>query len=84
MNLNSQGVYGYPELLRQFILSDKADGAFAELVTDSKYVAIVNIKDFLVSSKEHRDRSALFFLNAISKYDNLSAASTGPGAELPV
>lgn len=60
------------------LLSDKADGAFAELVTDSKYVAIVNIKDFLVSSKEHRDRSALFFLNAISKYDNLSAASTGP------
>src|ERR1044072_6989769 len=59
------------------LLSDKADGAFGELVTDNKYVAIVNINDFLVSSKEH-DRSALFFLTAISKYGNISAASTGP------
>jgi hypothetical protein len=59
------------------LLSDKADGAFGELVTDSKYVAIVNIKDFLASSKEH-DRSALFFLTAMSKYGNISAASTGP------
>jgi len=59
------------------LLSDEADSAFGELVTDSKYVAIVNIKNFLLSSKEH-DRSALFFLTAISKYDNVSAASAGP------
>jgi hypothetical protein len=59
------------------LLSDKAGTAFRQLVTDSKYVAVVNIRDFLVSSKEH-DRSALFFLNAISNYDNVSAPSVGP------
>ena len=81
------GLYDLSQAVSQFskargktpllLLSDKADTTFRQLVTDSKYVAIVNIKDFLISSKEH-DRSALFFLNAISKYDNVSAASVGP------
>src|SRR4051794_32683216 len=64
------------------LLSDKADSAFDELLTDSKYVAIVNIKDFLASSQKHRDRSALFFLNLITKYDNITPASTGPGTAI--
>src|SRR2546429_2619174 len=45
------------------LLSDKADVAFDELITDSTYVAVVHIKDFLACTTEH-DRSALFFLSA--------------------
>lgn len=58
------------------LLSDKADVAFDELTTDSTYVAVVNIRDFLASTKGH-DRSALFFLSAISKHGSISAVSTG-------
>jgi len=58
------------------LLSDKADVAFDELITDSTYVAVVNIKDFLACTTEH-DRSALFFLSAISKHGSISAASAG-------
>lgn len=58
------------------MLSDKADVAFDELITDSTYVAIVNIKDFLACTTDH-DRSALFFLSAISKQGSISAASAG-------
>src|SRR5215212_6556463 len=49
------------------LLTDKADVAFDELITDSTYVAVVNIKDFLACTDDH-DRSALFFLSAISKH----------------
>lgn len=66
------------------LLSDNVEVAFDELVTASKYVAIVNIRDFLVSSREHPDRSALFFLSAISKYGNISAASVGPATPIRV
>ncbi len=58
------------------LLSDKADVAFDELTTDLMYVAVVNIKDFLACTTEH-DRSALFFLSAISKHGSISAAEVG-------
>ncbi len=58
------------------LLSDKADVAFDEVITDSSYVAVVNIKDFLACTTEH-DRSALFFLSASSKHGSISAASAG-------
>src|SRR5882672_2044863 len=58
------------------LLSDKADVAFDELTTDSTYVAVVNIKDFPACTTDH-DRSALFFLSAISKHGSVSAVSSG-------
>jgi hypothetical protein len=58
------------------LLSNKADVAFDELITDSAYVAVVNINDFLACTTE-LDKSALFFLSAISKHGSISAASAG-------
>lgn len=58
------------------LLSDKADVPFDELLTDSTYVAVVNIKDFLASTND-QDRAALFFLSALSKHGSISAASAG-------
>ena len=58
------------------LLSDKADLAFDQLVIDSRYIAIVNIHEFLASSKEHPDRSAHFFLSAL--------ASVGPATPIQV
>ena len=65
------------------LLSDKADVAFDELITDSTYVAVVNIKDFLACTTEH-DRSALFFLSAISKHGSISAASAGTATPIRI
>jgi hypothetical protein len=65
------------------LLSDKADVAFDELITDSTYVAVVNIKDFLACTTDH-DRSALFFLSAISKHGSISAASAGTATPIRV
>ena len=65
------------------LLSDKADVAFDELITDSTYVAMVNIKDFLACTTDH-DRSALFFLSAISKHGRISAASAGMATPIRV
>ena len=80
------GLYDLSQAIEEFaklfgktcllLLSDKADVAFDELITDSTYVAIVNIKDFLACTTDH-DRSALFFLSAISKHGSISAASAG-------
>lgn len=58
------------------LLSDKADVPFDELLTDSTYVAVVNIKDFLASTSD-QDRAALFFLSALSNHGSISAASAG-------
>lgn len=57
--------------------------AFDELITDSTYVAVVNIKDFLACTTEH-DRSALFFLSAISKHGSISAASAGTATPIRI
>src|SRR5437588_7293302 len=65
------------------LLSDKADVAFDELITDSTYVAMVNIKDFLACTTDH-DRSALFFLSAISKHGSISAASAGTATPIRI
>lgn len=65
------------------LLSDKADVAFDELTTDSSYVAVVNIKDFLTCTKDH-DRSALFFLSAISKHGSISSVSAGTATPIRV
>jgi antiviral defense system Shedu protein SduA len=65
------------------LLSDKADVAFDELITDSNYVAVVNIKDFLACTTEH-DRSALFFLSAISKHGSILAASAGMASPIRI
>jgi len=65
------------------LLSDKADVAFDELTTDSTYVAVVNIKDFLACTKDH-DRSALFFLSAISKHGSISAVSAGTATPIRI
>ncbi len=65
------------------LLSDKADVAFDELTTDSTYVAVVNIKDFLACTTDH-DRSALFFLSAISKHGSISAVSAGTATPIRV
>jgi hypothetical protein len=65
------------------LLSDKADVAFDELITDSTYVAVVNIKDFLACITGH-DRSALFFLSAISKHGSISAASAGTATPIRI
>jgi len=65
------------------LLSDKADVAFDELITDSTYVAVVNIKDFLACTTGH-DRSALFFLSAISKHGSISAASAGTATPIRI
>jgi hypothetical protein len=65
------------------LVSNKADVAFDELVTASTYIAIVNINDFLASSREH-DKSALFFLSAISRYGTFSATSIGPATPFRV
>ena len=80
------GLYDLSQAIEEFaklfgktcllLLSDKADVAFDELITASTYVAIVNIKDFLACTTDH-DRSALFFLSAISKHGSISAASAG-------
>src|ERR1043165_8026126 len=64
-------------------LTDKADVAFDELLTDTTYVAIVNIKDFLACATEH-NRSALFFLSAISKHGSISAASAGTATPIRI
>jgi Domain of unknown function (DUF4263) len=66
------------------LLSDKASVAFNQLVTDSRYIAMVNISEFLASSKEHPDRSAHFFLSALSKHGNISAASVRPATPIQV
>ena len=83
-----QGLHDLSQAVSQFarkcgktpllLLSDKADAAFDERVTDSKYIAIVNIKYFLESSKEYPDRAAPFFLYTMSKYGQISAASVEP------
>ncbi len=65
------------------LISDKADVAFDELITDSTYVAVVNIKDFLACTTEH-DRSALFFPSAISKHGSISAASAGTATPIRI
>jgi hypothetical protein len=65
------------------LVSDKADVAFDELITDSTYVAVVNINDFLACTTEH-DRSALFFLSAISKHGSISAASSGTATPIRI
>jgi hypothetical protein len=65
------------------LLSDKADVAFDELTTDSTYVAVVNIRDFLACTKDH-DRSALFFLSAISKHGSISAVSAGAATPIRI
>lgn len=65
------------------LLSDKADVAFDELTTESTYVAVVNIGDFLACTKDH-DRSALFFLSAISKHGSISAASAGAAKSIRI
>jgi len=65
------------------LLSDKADVAFDELITDSTYVAVVNIKDFFACTRDH-DRSALFFLSAISKHGSISAASAGTATPIRI
>jgi len=53
------------------------------LITDSTYVAVVNITDFLACTTEH-DRSALFFLSAISKHGSISAASAGTATPIRI
>lgn len=73
-------IFGKAPLL---LLSDKADVAFDELITDSKYIAVVNIGDFLASTKGH-DRSALFFLSAISKHGSISAVSAGAATPIRI
>src|SRR5229473_3524471 len=65
------------------LLSDKADVAFDELTTDSTYVAVVNIADFLACTADY-DRSALFFLSAISKHGSISAVSAGTATPIRV
>lgn len=60
------------------LLSDKADVAFDQLLTDSKYVAIVDIRAFRASTKKDYDRSALFFLSAFSASSNGSPSSATP------
>lgn len=65
------------------LLSDKAEVAFDELITDSTYVAVVNIKDFLACTTNH-DRSVLFFLSAISKHGSISAALAGTATPIRI
>jgi hypothetical protein len=65
------------------LLSDKADVSFDELTTDSTYVAVVNINDFLACTTDY-DRSALFFLSAISKHGSISAVSAGTATSIRV
>ena len=67
------------------LLTDKADVPFDELMTDSTYVALVNIKDFLACTKgQDQDRAALFFLSAISKHGIIAAASGGAATPIRV
>jgi len=66
------------------LVSDKTDVAFGELITDSRYVAIVDIRDFREFAKEDYDRSALFFLSALSKHGDIATASVGPAAPIQV
>lgn len=75
----SQAVEKFAKIIGKnplLLLSDKADVAFEELTTPDKYVAVVNINEFLACTTDH-DRSALFFLSAISKLGNISAVSAG-------
>jgi len=57
------------------LLSDKTELVFNELLTDSQYVAIVDIRAFREYAKDY-DRSALFFLSAFSTHGNGSATTT--------
>ena len=65
------------------LLTDKADVPFDELLADSTYIAVVNINDFLACTRGH-DRSALFFLSAISKHGSISAASAGTATPIRI
>jgi hypothetical protein len=65
------------------LLSDKADVSFDERVTDSMYVAIINITAFRASASE-TDKSALFFLSSFSPHANISGASVEAGTPIRV
>ncbi len=65
------------------LLSDKTDVPFDEQTTDSSYIAVVNIRNFLACVNDH-DRSALFFLSAISKHESISAVSAGSALPMRV
>jgi len=90
---NFRGFYDLSQAIAQFaklfgkapllLLSDKADVAFDELITDSTYVAVVNIKDFFACTRDH-DRSALFFLSAISKHGSISTAFAGTATPIRI
>jgi len=67
------------------LLTNKADVPFDELTTDSTYVAVVNIKDFLACTKDQdQDRAALFFLSVISKHGSIAAAAAGAATPIRV
>src|SRR6185369_2902233 len=65
------------------LLSDTTDVSFDELVTDSMYVAIINITAFRASASES-DKSALFFLSSFSPHANMSGCSVGSGTPIRV
>jgi len=65
------------------LLSDTTDVSFDELVTDSMYVAIINITAFRASASES-DKSALFFLSSFSPHANISGGSVRSGTPIRV
>lgn len=65
------------------LLSDKADVPFDEITTDIADVAVFNVKDFRAAVKNH-DRSAIFFLSAISKHGSISTVSFGSAMPIRV
>lgn len=83
----SQAISRYAKMRNKtplLLLSDKTDIAFDQLITDSKYVAIVDIRNFRAYAKEDYDRSALFFLSAFSPDGNTFEASDGSATPLRV